>query len=140
MAGDEGHLWVVQAVQHSGDQGADQKKDKDKGTDKGAGKGEAKSDADTGPTLVVRHRAASDEPNTLSVASSWSATVRPVGVAARGQSLWLVDADGVVQVISATRSPMGEGWTYNQWRRSTLPKGTGLRAFDVGGAAERSRC
>lgn len=132
IAGDEQHLWVVQP--------GEAKEPATEPTDEEASPGESEAaNADEGqpPPLVVRHRAPEDEPNVLRRAGVLREAVQPLRLASHGATLWIVEADGTVTRLAASRPAGGIGpWQYEQRREPSLPTGTGGRAFDAGRAGQ----
>ncbi|MFW6060775.1 MAG: RDD family protein [Phycisphaeraceae bacterium] len=106
VAGDDQHLWVVQPARDD--------------------------DGEGNAPLVVRHRGPGDEANAFNYAGTLTDTQRPLRLAAAGATLWMLETDGTVTTLTASRPVAPMGWQYDQRHEPSLPDGASVRAFDVG--------
>ncbi len=77
--------------------------------------------------FTIYHHAYTDPPGELNAAKTLRGGVRPHGVAARGDALWIIYVDGTVQVIHAFATPLNDAWRYEYRVEPRLPKGVSVR-------------
>lgn len=82
-----------------------------------------------GVTTAVYHLGAYDETDTLEEVEVLQGIVQTGGRAAAGNRLWLVYADGTLQVIRARESPIEPGWVYEGGVEGLLPHNAKLRGM-----------
>jgi len=78
--------------------------------------------------FTLLHHGPGDPANQLSKVTMLRGEVESHGVAARGESLWMIYSDGTIQSIHAVPTPLKDGWVYQRRVEPSLPAGVLVRA------------
>lgn len=81
--------------------------------------------------FTVYHHALGDTPTQVNEVETLTGTVRPHCLAAFGNTLWVIYADGAVQAIHAEPNILGDGWLYKARVEPRLPTGVSVRATTI---------
>jgi uncharacterized RDD family membrane protein YckC len=73
--------------------------------------------------FTLLHRGPGGPANQLSKVTDLRGEVEPRGIAARGQTLWMIYTDGTMQSIRAEPTPLKDGWMYQRRVQPSLPAG-----------------
>lgn len=81
--------------------------------------------------FTVLHHARADAATHIDRVQTLRGEVRPQGVSAQGQTLWIIYTDGTVQTIRAMPKILEDGWDFARRVKPSLPRGANVRAMSV---------
>ncbi|MFA9480249.1 RDD family protein [Phycisphaerales bacterium AB-hyl4] len=81
---------------------------------------------------LIAHHGPGDSPGVLGQVREVSRTVSPGGVAARGQTVYVIYTNGTLQRFDGQRAGVEQHWRYTARPGPSLPRDVTLRGFGVG--------